>query len=487
VSAGPAWIEARAALAPDAPALAWRGGAWSHGELAARARALAAGLRAHGVGRGDRVAALLGNRPDFAALFHAASLAGAVLVPLDVRHAPVEIGRALADSGARLLVCAEAAHADAEPFPGVRRVDADALAAAGAAAPPGEPARPEPERPLAILYTSGTTGRPKGAILTHASFWWSAALSAAHLGAPPGERWLACMPLHHVGGLAILARAAIFGAGVVLHERFDAEAVAESLARDGVTIASFVPTMLRRVLAVRPGPPPPSLRCVLVGGAPTPPALLAEAWRRGWPAAPTYGLTEACSQVATLPLAEIGRRADGAARPLFGVELEIRGADGRSRAPGEPGEIAVRSPAVMAGYHARPEATARVLRDGWLLTGDVGVLDAEGWLRVLDRRDDLVVSGGENVYPAEVEAALESHAAVAEAAVAAEPDPDLGGRVAAWIVPAAGAAVDEDALRAYCRTRLAGYKVPRAFHVVASLPRTPSGKLRRRELAGPRD
>jgi O-succinylbenzoic acid--CoA ligase len=295
------------------------------------------------------------------------------------------------------------------------------------------------------------------------------------------------MPLHHVGGLAILARAAIFGAGVVLHERFDAEAVAESLARDGVTIASFVPTMLRRVLAVRPGPPPPSLRCVLVGGAPTPPALLAEAWRRGWPAAPTYGLTEACSQVATLPLAEIGRRADGAARPLFGVELEIRGADGRSRAPGEPGEIAVRSPAVMAGYHARPEATARVLRDGWLLTGDVGVLDAEGWLRVLDRRDDLVVSGGENVYPAEVEAALESHAAVAEAAVAAEPDPDLGGRVAAWIVPAAGAAVDEDALRAYCRTRLAGYKVPRAFHVVASLPRTPSGKLRRRELAGPRD
>jgi O-succinylbenzoic acid--CoA ligase len=487
VSAPPAWIEARAALAPDAPALLWRGATLCFGELAERARGLARGLHALGVREGDRVAALLGNQPDFVALFHAASLSGAVLVPLDTRHSAVEVGHALADSAARLLVRSETARASVEPAPGLACVTPNALAAAGASAPPCEAVRPELARPLAILHTSGTSGRPKGAVLTHASFWWSAVLSAAHLGAPPGERWLACMPLHHVGGLAILARAAIFGAAVVLHERFDAAAVGDSLERDGATIASFVPTMLRRVLAARSAPPPPSLRCVLVGGAALPPDLLAEAWRRGWPAAPTYGLTEACSQVATLPLSEIGRRTDGAARPLFGVELEIRDAAGRRLPPGEPGEIAVRSPALMAGYHAQPEATARVLRDGWLLTGDVGVLDAQGWLRVLDRRDDLVVTGGENVYPAEVEAALESHAAVAEAAVAAEPDPDLGRRVAAWIVPAAGSAVDEDALRAHCRARLAGYKVPRVFHTVASLPRTASGKLRRQELAGARE
>jgi O-succinylbenzoic acid--CoA ligase len=300
------------------------------------------------------------------------------------------------------------------------------------------------------------------------------------------------MPLFHVGGLSIATRSVLAGVPVLLHDRFDAERVARDLDLEAVTLVSMVSTMLARVLDARgDAPPPPALRAVLLGGGPTPPALLERARAAGIPVAPTYGLTEAASQVATRPPVECRPPLDGRLRPLPGSEVRVVDGEGRPLPPGSVGEVCVRGPTVMKGYWERPEATARALRDGWLFTGDLGQLDAEGGLAIVDRRSDLVVSGGENVYPAEVEAVLACHPDVVEAAVAGVPDPVFGRRPAAWVVMRPGAPLaDMDeaalgaALGAFCAARLARFKVPVRFTRRAALPRTATGKLLRRELAG---
>lgn|GEM_PF-36021 len=506
-AAGPWWLGARAAATPEAPALRFAGRTLSFAELAALAERAARGLRAAGAARGARVALLLENGPLFVALAHAAQRAGVVLVPLGPRLTAPELAFQLAEARVDLLVhgggglarraraAAREAHARRVPpaKEAVRCVSAEALerriARSAGAARAGDRGAPlldaiDPSAPAAIVFTSGTTGRPKGAVLSWASFRASAAGSAAHVGSRPGDRWLACMPLHHVGGLAILWRSVLDGSAVVLHERFDAEAAARALDEEAITLASFVPTMLRRVLDARAArPAPPALRAVLVGGAAAPFALLARARRLGLPVLPTYGLTEAASQVATLPRGAPLREDGGGLRPLPGNALRILAEDGTPRAPGRPGEIAVRGPTLMQGYDGRPDETARVLAGGWLRTGDVGVLDASGALRVLDRRSDLVVSGGENVYPAEVEAALLAHPDVDDAGVAGLPHADLGRCVTAWVVLRRGARPDAPALERFLRARLAGYKTPRSIRFVEALPRGAGGKLDRRALA----
>ncbi len=293
------------------------------------------------------------------------------------------------------------------------------------------------------------------------------------------------MPLFHVGGLSLLTRSVILGGPLRLLPGFDAAAVSEALDDDGIAGVSLVPTMLSRLLAHRQGrPAPDGLRIVLLGGAARPPALLGQARAAGCPVCPTYGLTEATSQVATA--AAPASAADEALplTPLPGIELRIATAAGDAAA-GTAGEILVRGPTVMRGYLNDAAATARALRDGWLHTGDIGFLDRAGALHVLDRRDDLIVSGGENVYPAEVEAVLQEHPAVAEAGVAGLPDADLGARVTAWIVVRPDTACDLADLARFCRGRLAGYKLPRQFVLVEALPRNAAGKLERRRLADP--
>jgi O-succinylbenzoic acid--CoA ligase len=261
--------------------------------------------------------------------------------------------------------------------------------------------------------------------------------------------------LSHVGGLSILVRSAIHATTVVLHPGWDTTTVAHALADDAITAVSLVPTTLARLLEAeaRPGP---SLRCVLVGGAPLPQALAARGLAAGFPIAHTYGLTEACSQVATSPVGE----PETTGLPLDGTQVRI--------APG--GEILVSGPTVA------PSAKAR---DGWLHTGDVGRLDSAGRLVVTGRRAETVVSGGENVAPAEVEAVLEAHPAVAEAAVSGRADPEWGEAVVATVVLRKGHHADAETLRAHCRASLAAYKVPKAFAFASRLPRTASGKLRR--------
>lgn len=500
----PSWLLQRAAATPQRPAVVCRERTLDYAGLARGARALAACLRAAGLGPGDGVALLLGNGLPFVLAVHASLLAGLRLTPLNVRLTPGELRPQLRASAPALLLCdaAREAQASAAAAPvgvAVRRVvgpdEADARGR-GVACPlcgrepdlhpvDAQPTALDLAAVAAVLFTSGTSGRPKGVCLSHGSLLAGAAASALHLGASAADRWLACMPLFHVGGLAILVRSALQGSAVLLHERFDAGRLDEALGRDAPTLLSLVPTMLARLLDVRgERPAPSSLRALLLGGAAASPGLVARAWSLGFPVLPTYGLTEAGSQVATAVPPAPGARPAGAMHPLPGTELCVADASGRVLPAGEAGEILVRGPTLMQGYLGDADATAAALRGGWLHTGDVGALAADGSLGVLDRRDDLVVTGGENVSPSEVEGALLAHPAVADAAVAGLPDPDLGRCVAAWVVARPGVALDESELRAFCRTRLAGYKVPREVRVVSSLPRGASGKLLRGALSG---
>jgi len=409
------------------------------------------------------------------------------VLPLNLRLTSGEIAQQLGDAQVGwLLGKAGDARLDelATQAPGLRVAVVptfDALPAPRGALP-GEGASNDATAMLAVLFTSGTTGRAKGACLSWANFLASADAAADRLGPVVAERWLACMPLFHVGGLSILVRSVRFGGPVLLLPRFDAAEVSDMLDGGGIAAVSLVPTMLSRLLAHRGArPAPPGLQVLLLGGAGAAPELLTRALTSGYPVCPTYGLTEACSQVATAAPPPTGAVCALPMRPLRGTELRIV-CDGHDASPGTPGEIVVRGPTIMQGYLHDAQATSRALRDDWLHTGDIGFLDADGGLRVLDRRDDLIVSGGENIYPAEIEAVLLEHPSVEDAGVTGVPDSDLGARVVAWIVAAPGTAPDVDSVQRHCRSRLAGFKQPREFRYVIALPRNAAGKLQRKRL-----
>ena len=476
------------------------GRSWSFAELDIAATRNARQLAGLGVRSGDRVAMLLGNCVDVAILVHAVLRLGATLVPLNVRLGADELAWQIGDCRARVLVVQAAtialsdrARRERPDLVSVSVDDAGAIilecATLGARDELDIPLHlvHDPAAVLAIVYTSGTTGQPKGAMLTVGNFWWSAVGSALNLGTHADDRWLACMPLFHVGGLSILLRSAIYGITAVIHDGFDAAAVNAALDDDRVTIISVVTVMLQRMLDARGDRPyPPSLRCVLLGGGPAPRPLLERCALLGIPVAQTYGLTETTSQLATLAPEDALRKLGAAGRPIYPNELRVV-TDGRDASAGEAGEILVRGPVIMAGYAGQPEATSRAIVDGWLHTGDIGALDADGYLSVLDRRDDLIITGGENVYPAEVEAALLAHPWIAEAGVIGVPDATWGQMVVAIVrladLPDMNITSAQDALRAHCRAQLAGYKTPREIRIVTDpLPRTASGKLRRSVL-----
>lgn len=464
-----------------------------YAELHARVDDLALRLATLGVRSGDRVGVLLWNGVPFAEVVHACMRLGAVLLPLNLRLTPRELAWQVGDAGARVVLCDASTEAKAAELRAqaeelvVARVDEAARADIRPSTSTPLRDRTDPEEPLAILYTSGTTGAPKGAVLTYSNFWWSAVGSALNLGVHADDRWLAPLPLFHVGGLSVLTRSAIYGTTAVLHDGFDAERVSAAIDDQGITLVSLVPTMLHRLLDARGDRPvPSSLRCVLLGGGPAPRALLDRCARLGVPVSQTYGLTECCSQVATLAPGDALKKLGSAGRPLYPNELRLATADGAYPPPGEGGEILVRGPIVTPGYWNRPDATERAFVDGWFRTGDYGTLDEEGYLYVLDRRDDLIVTGGENVYPAEVEGVLLAHPRVAEAAVIGVADAEWGQRVVAVVRLVDGADPSVVAeLDAHCRSSLAAYKVPREVRISSEpLPRTASGKLRRGELRG---
>lgn len=480
------WLLERASQAPQAPALEQDGVALSYAGLADRARRGAAWIMATAPAGQAPLGLLLPGGMDFACWFHAVGLAGRAVLPLNARLTAAEVARQLADSRTKwLLATAGDARLEAlaEAVLGLHVHTPPGLDTLPAAAGPLPGEVIAPDATLAVLFTSGTSGRARGARLSWGNFEASARASAARLGPAAAGRWLACMPLFHVGGLSLLTRSVILGGPVRLLPRFDPAAVSDALEAGDVAGVSLVPTMLSRLLEARGDRPPPAgLAVVLLGGAAAPQALLARALDSGWPVCPTYGLTETTSQVATVAPGDRHSALHARLPPLPGVELRIVTERGDA-APGEEGEIAVRGPVVMSGYLNEPEATARALRDGWLFTGDVGRLDEAGRLTVLDRRGDLIVSGGENVYPAEVEAVLLAHPDVADAGVSGLADEDLGARVVAWVVLRAAMAADAGALQRHCRTQLAGYKLPREIRFVDALPRNAAGKLERRRLA----
>lgn len=493
----PDWLASRAASSPERIALIAGGRSWSFHALDAEVTRTATGLAALGVLSGGRVASLIENGPAAVVLPHAVLRLGATLVPLNIRLSAPELAWQLADVAPDLLLAdqrtVERARDASASVAGLvtRCLDADGLVSldtpARPDAPPAAPLRlAHPvDAVIAIIYTSGTTGLPKGTMLTVGNFWWSAIGSALNLGLHRNDRWLACLPLFHVGGLSIVLRSAMYGTTCVVHETFDAEAVNAAIDDGAVTIVSVVAVMLQRMLDHRGGRPyPTSLRCVLVGGGPTAESLLHRCAALDVPVVPTYGLTEACSQVATLSPEDARHHTASSGRVLYPNELRIAptpdavGADGA-------GEILVRGPIVMAGYAGQPEASASAIVDGWLHTGDLGRLDADGYLIVLDRRDDLIITGGENVYPAEVEAVLLAHTSVIEAGVIGVADSQWGQRIVAVVRTIGGPGENDHraSLQALCLARLARYKVPSEYRFVADpLPRTASGKLRRAAL-----
>lgn len=467
-------IREGASHGPDAEALTFAGRAWTYRALDTEVGRWVAALQARGIRAGDRVALLSTNHPACVFLFFALGRLGALLAPLNARLTPAELAPLVEELSPRLRLALGPLVVrlpGAEPLEGW----ADAVKVPS---PTCEPL--EESTPRVVLFTSGTTGRPKGAVLTEGNFRASARCSAANLGMHPAPRWLGTLPLFHIGGLAMLTRCAYEGGCLLLHGGFDAEAVNRAIDTEGATHASFVATTLERVLDARgERSMPESFQLALIGGGPVSAPLLARARAAKLLALQTYGLTEACSQVATERPAE----ADGltAGPTLPGLEVRITGPDGEVLAAGREGDIEVRGPTVMAGYLNRPEATREALRDGWLRTRDVGRLDERGRLSVLSRRTDLIVRGGENLYPAEIEAVIASHPGVREVAVVGVADARWGEVPVAFVVPRSGQSLPGD-LEAWCRRSLAGFKVPSRFLALEALPRNAMGKVERTVL-----
>jgi O-succinylbenzoic acid--CoA ligase len=437
------WLTLAAAKHPDRPAIEGPAGTLTYRQLAGRAAGAAGALRALGVGQGDQVALALANPVELVVALHACLLLGAPAVPIDLRLGERE--QAARAAQARIVV--------REPL------DGGTVGEPSRAGAPSTHAHVRADAPAAVMHTSGTTAAPRSVPLSHANFLASARGSAIALGLDREERWLCPLPLTHVGGLSIPIRSAIYATTAVLRERFDTHGVLAELMDPArrITLVSLVPTMLARLLdaGLRR---PPTLRWALLGGAPIPPALLERARAAAVPVAPTYGMTEACSQIATFGW------------PLPGVELRLAGAAGEGE---RSGEILVRGPVV---------STACLDGDGWLHTGDLGAFDERGRLSVIGRLAETVITGGENVAPAEVEAVLLEHPEVADAAVVGRRDPEWGEALVALIVARDGARASPDELRRHCRARLAAFKVPKRVEFVDALPRSVSGKLLRRQL-----
>jgi O-succinylbenzoic acid--CoA ligase len=436
-------------------------------------------MRVHRTGR---IGVLSSNRPGVVIAAHACARAGTSFVPHGWRLTSDELEWQITAAGVTTLVYDEP-RADIAADLGTRlglHLIPIAELETGSPGPSSSTRAPSIDlvREAAVLFTSGTTGKPKGARITYGNFWFSAASSALFLGHQPGDTWLATLSLHHIGGLSILYRAALGGASVNLFERFEPEAVVAGI-QEGVNYVSLVPTMLQRVLdvALPHVAWPQTLRGILLGGAATPDPLLEKCLRLGVPVLPTYGLTETSSQAATLRPSEVADHlgSSGAALPLAELRVVV---DGTVAEAGETGEIEVRGPSVFAGYLGEPRRDP----ESWFATGDAGYLDGDGYLYVVDRRSDLIVSGGENVYPAEVERVLLAHPLIRDAAVVGVSNATWGTRPIAAIVWAGSPGKADMELGSYCRTALAAFKVPDRFIEVDQIPRSPAGKLLRRQV-----
>jgi long-chain acyl-CoA synthetase len=469
----------------------------SYAELRVAAARMTSLLSSLGIVPGDRVAVMLPNLPAFPIVFYGALGAGAVVVPMNPLLKSREVAYHLSDSGARVLfawhaVAGEAGKGAAETGAQVVEVTEPALCSllAGFAPVPAGVERAGDDDAV-ILYTSGTTGRPKGAQLTHAGLARNARLTAVTLlDAGPGDVVMGCLPLFHVFGLTCALNATIIGGGLLtLLPRFDPSAALEIIGRDKVTIFEGVPTMYAAMLhhPARAQADASSLRVCISGGSAMPVEIMREFERAfGCVILEGYGLSET-SPVASFNHPGMVRKPGSIGTPVEGVEMRVVDDAGAELQPGEIGEIVIRGHNVMKGYLGNPAATAEAITDGWFRTGDLARVDDDGYFYIVDRKKDLVIRGGYNVYPREVEEVLYEHPAVAEAAVIGIPDRDLGEEVGAAVKLKPGADATAAKLRSFVRDRVAPHKYPRYLWLVEDLPKGPTGKILRREVKPPQD
>ena len=474
----------------------------TYGELDDLTRRMVALFAAEGVTRGDRVAWIGKNADLYYQLFIACGRIGVVMVPVGWRLAPPEMDYILRDTGAKLMFAGEGfedlARTLAAELPAVTCVfDTVEARAAIAAQEPAEFERGGPDDGVLQLYTSGTTGNPKGVTLTNRNIF---GLRRAGLDAGlPWAEWdddeaiMLCMPCAHIGGTGLSVVALTGGARGIVHAEFDAGAALEAIGQ-GITRFFIVPAALQMVIQHPKAAATDfsRLKYVMYGAAPIPLELLREAVTTMPNAGfmQCYGMTETTGTIAVLPPDDHelagNERMRSAGRAVPGVEIKIVDAAGNDLPLGAVGEIVTRSSANMSAYWNLPEATAATCSaDGWVRTGDAAYMDADGYVFIQDRVKDMIISGGENVYPAEVESAIYGHPDVAEVAVFGVPDAKWGEAVKAACVPRPGHTIDEDSVIAWARTRIAGFKVPKSVDVIAALPRNPTGKILRRALRDP--
>lgn len=478
------WLAARAAATPRREALICGQQRLTFEQLNMRVAQVCARWHAAGIQRGQHVALVMHSRQGTVVQLFATIRCGLVLVPLGARLTDIERLELLERAACAWLL----PETDDEPLYCLEAGDQRSAIEESGQLPQDLVAaqldgRLQLDAPLAIVHTSGTTGQPKGAVLSVSNFFYSALAATLRLGHVPGDRWLCVMPLWHVGGLALLTRAMLQGAPVVLQPTFEPAAVMHALQHESVSLVSLVPTMLHRLLELHAGKWPASLRLILLGGAAAPDELLRSSAEAGLQVAPTWGLTETTSQVATLLPSAARSKPGSVGKPLLFNRLRVVNALIETLAPGETGQVLVSGPTVMHGYWHDEQATAAALRADELHTGDLGYLDEEGDLFIVQRRSDLIISGGENVYPAEVEHILCAHPAVLDAAVLGIDDVEWGQRVAAVVQLQPDTTISPEALQTYSRARLAAHKLPRDIRFVADLPRSAAGKLQRMELA----
>ena len=469
-------------------------------QLNARCNRVAHALRGSDVKPGDRVALLLMNGAEFIESFFAVAKIGAVNVPLNWRLVADELEFILKDAGATVLLYAEnfaplaaelqrrGAQTDLRLFvqvggtPEAFALPYDAWMGASGS---DEPALVGADDDLLfIMYTSGTTGLPKGVMHSHRTVLWAMLTLSATADMRNRDRFLTSLPLFHVGALTPAMGCVYLGITQVILKAFDAKLSWELIRDEKITSTLMVPAMLQFMLATydKATHDASTLRWVLSGAAPVPVNLIKTYAQMGVEIHQVYGLTESCGPGCLILGEDAMSRAGSTGRAYFHTDVRVIDVDGSDCASDQPGEVLIRGPHNMVGYWKRPDATAMALRDGWLHTGDIGTMDAEGFVTIRDRMKDMLISGGENVYPAEVENMLLGHPALADAAVIGLPSTQWGEVPLAVVVAKKGASLSEAELLDWCKGRLAGFKLPKAAVIVAEIPRNPSGKILKRVL-----
>lgn len=477
----PNWLKQRVELTPNRPAIEFDGITYSFSDLDSMVEQMAGKLVAKGIKAGDTSALLLRNHIDSVVCIHALFYLGVTIVMLNSKLTAPELAWQVQDSEAQFLL------SEAYFLEKITKITQEAstttiyLKEDFTEVQTAQVVMDFNLNDVAtIMYTSGTTGKPKGVLQTFGNHWWSAMGSVLNLGLTENDCWYCAVPIFHISGLSILMRSVIYGMKVVLVEKFDEVEANRNITENGVTIISVVTTMLNRMLFVLGNNNYPAhFRCMLLGGGPAPIHLLEQCKEKGVPVFQSYGMTETSSQIVTLAPEYSLKKIGSAGKALFPSQLRIE-VDGKQAAANEAGEIVVFGPNVTKGYWNRLDETKEAIRAGWLHTGDIGYLDEDGFLYVLDRRSDLIISGGENVYPAEIESVLSAHPAVFEAGVRGVEDKKWGQVPLAFVVPKEK--VSEQQLLDYCRNHLASYKIPQEIVFCKELPRNGANKLLRREL-----